>query len=693
MDLVFDISQEELPIFLAETDDHLQVLDEGLVQLEREEQDPDLIQAMFRAAHTLKGMAGMIGHKRLVDLTHTLETGFDGIRKNQLIVTTPLIDVCLEAVDALRMLRMEVIDRKQSSVDVEALVAGIKQFIESARYDPTTAGTSIARTVAEAPVPATPAVQEIIAMQPNGCVNIQAIINPKSIASAARAFQVMMALQELGEIVSMDPPVDHIEAAKPVQTLAVLLQTTRPTKEINDALSDISEIDKVVINGQEINYAQTEAIVEPTSVKDSGPAPQPTQQSAIVHAQASGQAENKHEQTIEKTIRTSVERLDSLMNLVGELITDRNRLNQIRTILDANFRNNDQVGILSETITHIGRITDQLQEEVMRIRMVPIANVFSKFPRMVRDLAQKTNKDIDLAIFGQETEMDRSVIEQINDPLIHLIRNGIDHGIETPAERIAAGKSPRGTITLTARHEQGRIIITIEDDGKGINTDKLKQVAVQRGFLTEMEAAQLTPEKAIDLIFMSGVSTAKSVTDISGRGVGMDIVRNNIEKINGSILVESQPGKGSKFQIVLPLTLAIVPTLLVRVGQMVFAIPMVMVLETMKVYPKDIKTINGHPVTVLREHVLPLAKIGTLFNIQDKDRGASKDAYIVVVGSNKTQIGLMVDALIGEEEVVVKSMGGLIGEVAGIASAAILGDGQIALIVDIQGIFKLAGIH
>ncbi|HEY9077932.1 MAG TPA: chemotaxis protein CheA [Anaerolineaceae bacterium] len=686
-ELVFDISQEEMPIFLAETDDHLQVLDEGLVRLEREEDDPELMQAMFRAAHTLKGMAGMIGHKRLVDLTHALETAFDSVRKHQLHVTTGLIDICLRAVDALRLLRTEVVHQQLTDVDVASLVAEIKEFIASPR---TTAGATSSVQSSSA--------QTLTPPQTNDHIEIFAEISQSSIASAARAFQIMMALQNLGEIVQMTPSQAQIESAAPCLTFLATLKTTKTKEEIYRELADISEIDRIRIQGEVMGIAHlmpstSAPAPEKSTIPSTAEAVQP-QPVEIAPAPSSGKSiQPSPSKEVDKTVRTSVERLDNLMNLVGELITDRNRLNQLRAAFEAQNRGNEQVNILSETITHVGRITDQLQEEVMRIRMVPVSNVFNKFPRLVRDLSQKTNKEIDLVIRGQETEMDRSVIEEINDPLIHLIRNAIDHGIEVPAERVAAGKSPRGQILLTARHEQGRIILTVEDDGKGIDTERLKQSAIQRGMLNEADAASLSPEKAIDLIFMSGVSTAKLVTDISGRGVGMDIVRNNIERINGSILVETTPGKGSRFQIVLPLTLAIVPTLLVRVNPVVFAIPMVTVVETQRIKENEIQTIAGRPVIILRNHVLPLVKLSTLFNLPTPEKSEERVHYIVVVTASKLQIGFVVDTLIGEEEVVVKSLGALIGEVAGISSAAILGDGQIALITDVQGIFKLAGLY
>jgi two-component system chemotaxis sensor kinase CheA len=324
----------------------------------------------------------------------------------------------------------------------------------------------------------------------------------------------------------------------------------------------------------------------------------------------------------------------------------------------------------------------------MSIRMLPVANVFSKFPRLVRDLARKSGKQIDLVIQGQETELDRSVIDEIADPLIHLIRNAADHGLETPAERRKAGKPETGTIRLTARHEQGRILITVADDGRGIDRERVRQRAVEKELITEKEAAILSDDEALDLIFLSGLSTAERVSEVSGRGVGMDIVRSNIERVNGAIQIETSLGQGTCFTIDLPLTLAIVPSLLVRVGRSIFALPLVAILETLRIQSAGIQTIRSRPVILLREQVLPVIQLAQLFNLASTRRDAHQ--YVVVARSAKSSLGLVVDDLIGEEEVVVKSLGGIIGEIPGISSAAILGDGQVALIVDVQGIFKLA---
>ncbi len=696
METVFDISADEIPLFLAETEDHLQTLEEGLVRIEQEDVDPDLIQALFRAAHTIKGMAGMIGHKRLTELTHALENVFDGVRKERLAISTPLVDACLSAVDGLRSLRDEVDGRSNRSLDVQALIGGLIG-LQEAPVKTEEKAKSTGPTLAQA--------------QSDGGIHVEADVLGHSVASAARAFQLMLAMQNAGEITAMSPTAEQIDSAQPVKTFSGVVRLHQPIESLIQELLTISEIERLVVDGKVLfePVAQAEKPPEPAAApvqEDAKPAA-PQAQAATPVAPAAAPAEPQRppakqgasavseagkDRGGDKTIRTSVERLDNLMNLVGELITDRNRLYLMRHQLEASFKDQEMIGALGDVVLHIGRLTDQLQEEVMHIRMLPVANVFNKFPRMVRDLAQKTGKEIDLVMRGQETELDRSVIEQINDPLIHLIRNSVDHGIERPEERKAAGKPTKGTVLLTAKHEQGHILLTVEDDGGGIDTEKLKASAIRKGLMTETEAAVVPADRAVDLIFMPGLSTAEKVTDVSGRGVGMDIVRNNLERVNGTISVETSVGKGTRFQVTLPLTLAIVPTLLVKVGNIPFAIPLVVVVETQRLSAKDIQSVGGRPTIILRDQILSLVSMNELFELP---ASTEKDGthYLVVVRSGKLQVGLIVDRLIGEEEVVVKSLGPWVGEVAGISSAAILGDGQIALIADVMGILRLAGVH
>ncbi len=676
MELKFDLAQDEFPIFVAETDEQLQALDEGLIRLEREGENMELLQTLFRAAHTLKGTAGMIDHKRMVTLTHAMESAFDGLRKKTTRVSTALIDLCLEAVDDLRLLRGEVISGTSSNVPVDELS---ERFIDLASRDAIDTGQ--AEPDRENAV-GTPAYPEPVGSDLSMPVYyVAADISSSSIASAARAFQIIMHLQSMCTIIEMHPTQEQIDTASPVSRFFAWVQSNSPAAEIKQGLDAISELEHVVVKTRE------ELEKEKTSPRKAEPEKivEKEQTSPIGKTQAVPESKV----AVEKTIRTSVERLDNLMNLVGELITDRNRLYQIRNVLDASISGSDQMEVLGDTITHIGRITDQLQMEVMGIRMLPVSNVFNKFPRMVRDLASKIEKKVNLEIEGENTELDRSVIEVITDPLIHLVRNSVDHGIEKAEDRKQAGKPDFATILLTARQEQGRIMLTVEDDGKGIDGEKVKAAALLKGQISEIEAANLNEEESINLIFSSGISTTKVVNDVSGRGVGLDIVRTNIQRLNGSVTVETWKGRGTRFQISLPLTLAIVPTLLVKVGSNTLAIPLVTVLETLRVNNDEIQTVNNRPVIRLRDKVLPLMDMADAFEF-DKSATDQDYKHVVVVGLGKQIMGLAVDSLLGQEELVVKSLGSLIGDIVGIASAAILGDGQVILIVDVQDLFQMA---
>ncbi|MBI9044896.1 MAG: chemotaxis protein CheA [Anaerolineaceae bacterium] len=775
MKLEFDLEQDELPIYLAETDEQLQILDEGLIRLEREEDDEELVQLLFRAAHTLKGTAGMIGHKRMVTVTHALENALDEVRKHTLIVSTAFIDLCLEAVDNLRILREEAVDKQASSVNVEELagkftdvgsnigdhstvqssgllvdeklneirkmgfvsqkpiwivhakisqnsiasaaralqvVLALQNFGEIKLMDPSQTDIEAAKPVGSfyAVIETEKSQSEIqetldliseidsieIESYDSGvqrgfedhslCV-IEVKISSTSIASAARAFQVMLALQEHSEIVEMEPSLVEIETAKPISKLVISLDTEQDEEFLKENIESIVDIEGVRFLSSMEESLKIDEVTHKDAVEDEVKEEMGITAAKAVEARKASAQTPQNKPSLEKTVRTSVERLDNLMNLVGELITDRNRMFQIRNYFELKYRNDDRVEMLAETITHVGRITDQLQMEVMGIRMQPVSTVFHKFPRMVRDLSKKLNKKIDLVIKGEDTELDRSVIEEITDPLVHLVRNSVDHGSEDIEERLKLGKPERSTILLDARHEQGRIIITVEDDGNGIDSEKILRKAISKGMVSETEAASMSENEAINLVFASGLSTADALSDISGRGVGLDIVRNNIQRLNGEISIETWQGRGTRFQITLPLTLAIVPTLLVKVGPCIIAIPLITVSTTIRITDKDIKMVNNVPVTVLRERVLPLLDLNEAFKFEKK---AEKESFkhVVVVGTGSEMLGIIVDDLLGQEEVVVKSLGPIVGDVFGVASAAILGDGQIILIADIQDLFK-----
>ena len=406
-------------------------------------------------------------------------------------------------------------------------------------------------------------------------------------------------------------------------------------------------------------------------------------------ANPSGSAPAK---VVDSTIRVDVGRLDNLMNLVGELVLGRNRLTQIAMQSNQEHEGTPLAKTLADTSSQIDFITTELQMAVMKTRMVPVAKVFNKLPRLIRDLMKETGKDIDLQIVGEETELDKTIIEELNDPLIHIIRNAADHGIESPDVRSEAGKTRRGTVKVSAAHEGNHIVIAIEDDGHGMDPEKLKQKAIEKGLITEAQAREMSKRDAFNLIFGAGFSTAAKVTNVSGRGVGMDVVRTNIAKLKGIVEIESEVGGGSKFIIKLPLTLAIIQALLVSANKEIYCIPLASVLEVVRVRSSDISTINGREVVRLRNSVLPLARIGQVLGTT-RDGEHVEWIYIVVVGLAEQRLGIVVESMIGQKEVVIKSLGGYLGSVSGIAGSTILGDGQVIMIIDVAEFMRLCAEH
>ena len=691
MVITFDLPADEAPIFLAEAEEQLQALDEGFVRLEREADNPDLQQVLFRAAHTLKGSSGAIGHRRMAELTHALENMLDGLRRGTLTLSADHVDAMLETLDALRGLLEEVTAGETSPVDSQPLIERLHRLAQAAN------GAAPAQAVAQPVAPTPPAAVKAPAAAPSGDSLVIAVeCGANAFASAARAFQCVLALQDLGEVSDQAPTQAQIDLGTPVQRLSLRLACNRAPADIYAAMAHVPDVERFLVNGQAVYTAAPPAppVEKPAETPASPAKPEAAHPNGASTPANTNGAKAHH---LEKTVRTSVERLDSLMNLVGELITDRNRLTQLRDRFEKQSFSTDSAESLGQLALHLGRITDQLQEEVMRIRMLPIANVFNKYPRTVRDLARKVNKQVELVIRGEDTELDRTVVEEISDPLLHLLRNAVDHGLEVPADRVAAGKAPTGKLLLTARHEEGRILVTVEDDGRGLDMEAIKASALRKGQITEAEAAAMTQDEAIQLIFLPGLSTAKQVTDISGRGVGMDIVRTNLERLNGTIAVETWPGRGTRFEIGLPLTLAIVSGLLVQVNRpdedpVTFAVPLTSVMEALRVKGEAVHLINHRPVVRHRGQVLPLMRLADTFGLPEPWQPQPGAAYdIVAVRWGKTQLGLMVDALVGEQDVVIKSLGPLVGDTVGVSGAVILGDGQVALVVDVPGLVKLAG--
>ncbi|MCS7220760.1 MAG: chemotaxis protein CheA [Anaerolineae bacterium] len=670
MQLQFDLTPEETEIFLQEAEEHLTRLDDCLVQLEKTEADQAVMQEIFRSAHTLKGSAGAIGHTSLAALTHEMETVLDRLRRGTVPVSPDLVDTLFAALDAIRALVGEVKTRQSSGVACEELVAKLRAYCQGEPGQPQVAAghTLPWRLPEEATAIAD---QRMAAGESVWMVGVE--IAADSVAPGGRALQVLLALEQAAQVLWSHPRVEELDDAWSQHQVQALVTGADPT-QLEQLLNTISEV---------------RCLIAPyTSERETRPMQKPLTgaEDVLKRTTSSMAADSLPSDGKTRWVRTSVERLDKLMNLVGELVTDRNRLFQVRAQMTTGGDWEELLGQLGEALSHLSWITDQLQDEVMRARMVPVAQVFNKFPRMVRELARELGKQVELVIEGQDTELDRSVIEWIGDPLVHLIRNAVDHGIEPPAERTRAGKPPIGRIYLSARSEEHHILVTVEDDGRGIDPDEIRRVAVERGLLDRESAQRLSDGEALELIFAPGFSTARQVTELSGRGVGMDVVRTNVERLNGSVRVSSQRGRGTLFELRLPLTLAIMPALLVSVRGQTYAIPLTSVMSTLRIRPDQVASVLHQGVMVLRDRVLPLLWLEDYFGWRNGHHSATY--YVVAIRWGEAQIGLVVDGLLGQQEVVVKPLGHQMGDVPGVAGGTIMGDGRVALILDVSGLVQ-----
>ncbi|MDN5323566.1 MAG: two-component system, chemotaxis family, sensor kinase CheA [Clostridia bacterium] len=654
---------EYLNLFLEEAREHLQILNDELLKLEQNPADKGAVDEIFRAAHTLKGMSATMGYEKIAELTHKMENILDELRESKIVFSENLSELLFKCVDALETMVENVATENSEKFNISGILNDLKNFnqkdigitqnhemgvnnkLELNDYD-----------------------HNLIKVAQERNFNIYEIkveIAPECVMKSVRAFMVFNSLEKLGEVVKSVPPVQDIEDEKFEKDFIVVLITDKTQNEIAKVLNQISEVEVKEIGSLGLINGSTPQ--ETNSVQE------------ISSFSKTEDAKKGINNKISQTVRVDISKLDKLMNLVGELVINKTRLEQI-------FRTND-LSALNETAEQIDRISADLQTVVMDVRMVPIEQVFNRFPRMVRDLAKELGKEINLIMEGKETELDRTVIDEIADPLVHLIRNSIDHGIESLEERRKKGKPAQGTLRLSAKQEGNSIIILVEDDGQGINLEKVKSKALEKGIITTNQLEQMDENSIVDLIFSPGFSTASQITDISGRGVGLDVVRSKIQSLKGNVAVESKEGQGSKFTIKLPLTLAIIQALMVKVGPEIYAIPLANINETTSINLNDIKKVQDQEVMVLRNHVLPLVRLEKVLEVPNMDNYESEELFVVVVRKNNKFIGLIVNELIGQQEIVISSLGKFLNGVPGIAGAAILGDGTVSLILDIGTLF------
>lgn len=676
-----DMSQY-LDLFIQEAEEQLETLEQETLKLE---QDPskERLQVIFRAAHTLKGSSRAMGFQNMAELTHEMENILDQLRNDELSLTTEIANALLGCLDSLAEM-------------VESIGAGNGDKAECAALVQTLQGFSSGSAAAPKP-PAAQAIPSLDFSQEEHAALQEAAkqspvyrghfsLSKECVIKYARVFMVTTIIENEGELLACFPDREALEEEKFETEFDFVFQLRGDLESFKKQVSEVSELEKVVIEpfsfadqaaDGPISEAAPPAILQKAPVEPEPASPT----NAPAEAQRSGAPKTETGQTV----RVDVSRLDALMNLVGELVIDRTRVAQIGAELSAKFTD-PNIDVLAETVGHIARITSDLQDQIMKARMMPIETVFNRFPRVIRDLAQKLGKDIRLDMTGGDTELDRSVIEVIGDPLLHILRNSADHGLETPEERERAGKPVQGVISLSAKHQENNIVIEIRDDGRGIDVERIRAKAVERGLISKDAADKLSDKDVLQFIFASGFSTAQQVSEVSGRGVGMDIVRSNLQKLGGIIEMDTKLGNGTIFTLKLPLTLAIIRGLLVKEREVVYVLPLASVVETLLVQGSTIESVNQQEVIVIRGMTTPLYHLSRIFDKETAKTSNNREGehYVVIVGVAEKRIGLVVEELIGEQEVVIKSLSRHCGDSPGITGATILGDGNVALIMDVN---------
>lgn len=682
-------TNQYMGMFLEESREHLQALNDCLLELEHNPEDPSVLNEIFRSAHTIKGMSATMGFNEIAELTHEMENVLDLLRKNQLKADENIVDIIFKCVDALEQMIESIATETEIEVDTTDLV---KKLSAIAKGESAAPASSVIEPKGDCNnnSDVLPDIElndtELKVLQNAQQTGLQALqthitLSKSCMLKSARAYMVMNSLDELGEVIKSVPVAEDLEQEKFDHSFDIIFITANDRSKVCETLLSISEIEAVDIKELDL-LATPNTSDSAVSVAKSDVSAKPITKENAKPKVVNGSPANHLDKKLKsgQSIRVDIEKLDSLLNLVGELVINKTRLEQIGMT--------HRLTELVETIEQMDRVTTDLQSVVMKVRMVPVGQVFNRFPRMVRDLAKELNKEINLTIEGEETELDRTVIDEIGDPLVHLIRNSLDHGVEHPDERIAKGKNPTGEVGLIARHEGNNVVIMVTDDGKGINPDIIKTKAVEKGMISQEDADRLSDNEAVRLVFMAGFSTADVVTDVSGRGVGMDVVKNKIESLGGLIDVETKLDEGSVFKIRLPLTLAIIQALLVKIQEETYAIPLGSIDSTINITAEDIKTVQNKEVILLRGQIIPIIRLGQMLNVPVVNNAEGNDLFVVVVHMGDQKAGIIVDNLIGQQEIVIKTLGKLLAGIKVIAGATILGDGQVALILDVGTIMQ-----
>ncbi|MEC0173285.1 chemotaxis protein CheA [Paenibacillus favisporus] len=682
-----------LSMFIDESNDHLQSLNENMLLLEQTPNDLSIVQIIFRSAHTLKGMAATMGFEDLASLTHQMENVLDLVRNEKLVMQDFIFDTLFKGLDALEAMVEDITQGGEGKADVSAIVADLQAIV---RGEAPSAGSAKSAGSAPAKQETNTAIQldefqYSVLQQSIGeghrVLYIDVAIRDDCQLKAVRAYMVFDLLEKSGEVIKSHPTVQDIEQEKFEKSFSLYYITQKDPAELKQQILNVSEIDQASVVELDHESLQQMAEMGAASAQSAAAVAEETKPDTAAPAAAAPTAESKDNKPAAaakpaaktggapaRTIRVDIERLDVLMNLFSELLIDRVRLEQLASEV--------QNHALTETVEHMSRVSSDLQNIVLKLRMVPVDTVFSRFPRMVRDLAKSLDKKLELVITGAETELDRTVIDEIGDPLVHLLRNAVDHGIESPQDRVAAGKPETGTVHLRAFHSGNHVFIEIEEDGRGIYRDNVLKSALKKGIVTEEEAKGMSDEQVHQLLFAPGFSTAEKISDVSGRGVGLDVVKAKITSLGGQVTIYSTPGKGTNFSVQLPLTLSIIAAMLVKMGSEKYAIPLSSIVETGIVKKEQIRQVHGNKMVDFRGSMIPLISLSRIFEVPDFNEEDESETEIIVIHKGDRLAALAVDEFIGQNEIVLKNLGKYLPQIKGISGATILGDGQVALILD-----------
>ena len=677
------MDNQYMDMFLDESHEHLQSLNEGLLRLEENMEEIGAVNDIFRNAHTLKGMSATMGYAKIAELTHEMEDVLDLVRKEQLKLNEDIMDTLFKCLDSLEQMVDSVGNgESEDVVDVSDLVAKLSS-ISKGTPAPAAAAPAAAASQPEAETAEGDAGLDLDEIDLDvmkkakeaglHIYHVKVTLMETCVLKAARSVMVMHALDEIGDVIKSIPAAEDLEQEKFEFSFDVVVATENDVETVKNAVDTVSEIEDIAVQELDPDKLGKDAAPAPAAKAAAAPAAKSAASAEKKDAAKPAAAAPAKKQHQSQSVRVDIEKLDTLMNLMGELVINKVRLEQI----GQTHRMSD----LMETLEQMDRVTGDLQNIVMKVRMVPVSAVFNRFPRMVRDVSKELGKEINLTIEGEETELDRTVIDEIGDPIMHLLRNSLDHGVESPDAREEKGKPRVGEVGLIARHEGNNVVIMITDDGAGIDASKIRRKAVEKGMVTQSEADSLDDADAVRLIFLPGFSTAEQITDISGRGVGMDVVRSKIEALSGHVDVETHIDEGSIFKIKLPLTLAIIQAMLVRVQEEMYAIPLTSIDSTINIEPSDIQTVQNKEVIVLRGEIIPIIRMEEALQVpHTKD---SDEHFVVVVHAGEAKAGIVVDNLIGQQEIVIKTLGNLFAGLKLFGGATVLGDGRVALILDV----------